>query len=1090
MGSEISDKVASREEHDRFRLVFDNSLIGIFVVDCDRRIIEINDRACQLFGHDAAELLGESVEVLHLSRASFQRFGQEVFSRIRSTGVADVHYELKRANGEVFQAALSGRPLNGVDRADGVIWVIDDISRTARAENALRASEERFALAVAGSNAGIWDWDIPTNRVYFSPRWKELIGYRDEEIPNRFEEWVERVHPDDLSGANAAIEAHLRGETELLATEFRMRCKDGSWRWILGHGLCVRDEQGRPLRMAGSNSDVDARRRAEDRARAQEAHLAAVLDTVQTGIVVIDHDLREVVDANEQAARILGTVREELIGSLCSEHLCLNPNACPFERGVPENWRSVSNDESVFVRADGTQVSVLKSLAPLQTAESNLLIESFVDVTPMKQTEQALRRAKEEAESAALAKSEFLAKMSHEIRTPMNSILGMTKLTLDSRLDTEQRENLEIVDAAAEALLALIDDILDFSKLEARRVLIDPVDFDLSVLFEEVLDGFALRAAEKELELIEFIDPQVPLGLKGDNQRLRQVLINLLGNAIKFTATGEVVLSVELAPENCGPDGPLAPPVPPVPRVQVKWLRFAVRDTGVGVAPEKQADIFSAFQQADNSVTREYGGSGLGLSISRQLVELMGGRLELTSTLGQGSEFSFLLPLEPASSPLPSANLAAPELRGLRCLVVDDNSANRRLLVKTLNGWGCKPHAVPGGAEALEALQQAHAAGDPFRLVLLDLLMPGMDGEQSARAIQGDGTCGAPDILLLASASVRGQAARLRALGVRSLLIKPVKHRQLLRAMSQALTLPLGPLADASQAANAKVVSQSPRFAGAQVLLVEDRLFNRKVAASYLSRFGIEVMTAGNGLQALELSRTRAFDLILMDIQMPLMDGFQTTVAIRDEPGNLNRSTPIVAMTAQALEGDRDKCLQAGMDDYLSKPIRLELLERALRRWLNDAEKRPRPSVDSSADQAVTPDPRSCALPGPPQALPAELESLFDNDPEGLADLLRTFVSDARADLDALLDGWRERDIGRMQGRLHALTGLVANMGFATAAERLAAMQVAVREVERNQTPDTGLDTAALEAPLAEARGAVTALIEGLDAEARCDPLS
>ncbi|WP_328984314.1 PAS domain S-box protein [Thiorhodovibrio winogradskyi] len=1088
----MSDTLVSRKEHSLYHLVFNNSLIGIFVVDCDRRIIEINERACKLFGYEATALLGESVEVLHISPASFQRFGKEVFSRIHSTGVADVRYQLKRANGEVFQAALSGRPLNGVDRAEGVIWVIDDISRTSRAEGALRASEERFALAVAGSNAGIWDWDIPTNRIYFSPRWKELIGYADAEIPNRFEEWAARVHPEDLPGANAAIEAHLRGATDLLATEFRMRCKDGSWRWILGRGLCVRDEQGRPLRMAGSHSDIDARRRAEDRARAQEARLAAVLDTVQTGIVVIDHDLREVVDANEQAARILGLVREELIGTLCSDHLCLNPDHCPFESGTPETWRSISNQEAVFVRADGTQVSVLKSLAPLKLQDSNLLIESFVDITPLKETEQALRLAKEEAESAALAKSEFLAKMSHEIRTPMNSILGMTKLTLDSRLDTEQRENLEIVDAAAEALLALIDDILDFSKLEAHRVMLDPIDFDLSVLFEEVLDGFALRAAEKELELIEFIDPRVPLGLKGDTQRLRQVLINLLGNAIKFTASGEVVLSVEPASEQPGPDDP---PVRPGPGVRVKWLRFAVRDTGVGVAPEKQANIFSAFQQADNSVTREYGGTGLGLSISRQLVELMGGRLELTSRLGQGSEFSFLLPLEPASSPVPSASLTAPELRGLRCLVVDDNSANRRLLVKTLNGWGCRPHAVSGGADALADLQQANDAGDPFRLVLLDLLMPGMDGEQTAHAIQGDGRCGAPDILLLASASVRGQAARLRTLGVRSLLIKPVKHRQLLRAMTQALTLPQGTLDAVSLSASSKVVSQSPRFAGARVLLAEDRLFNRKVAVSYLSRFGIEVMTAVNGLQALELSRTCVFDLIFMDLQMPRMDGYQATVAIRDEPGHLNRNTPIVAMTAQALEGDREKCLQAGMDDYLSKPIRLELLERALRRWLNDAERRPRLSVEPSAAgpaagpaaESAAQDPRSSAV---PKALPAELESLFEDDPEGLADLLRTFVSDCRADLDALLGAWRDRDIPRMQGRLHALKGLVANLGFAALAERLAAAQEAVQAVEFKQTPDTGLDMAALDVPLAEAREAVIALIDSLDTEAVSDPLS
>jgi PAS domain S-box-containing protein len=638
----------SLEQRHRFELVFENSLIGIFVVDRERRIIAINDCACAIFGHDRAALLGQSVERLHLSHASFQRFGDEVFSKIQSSGLIDVRYDLKRANGEIFRAALSGRPLNGVDRGDGVIWVVADISAMSRAEEALRASEERFALAVAGSNEGIWDWDLTTNRIYFSPRWKELIGHRDDEIPNRFEEWAARVHPDDLAAANAAIEAHLRGDTPMLNTEFRMRCKDGSWRWILGRGLCVRDEQGRPLRMAGSHSDVDDRRRAEDQARAKEAHLAAVINTVQTGIVVIDHEQRLVVEANELAARILGCPRDALIGSDCGGRLCLNPNACPFADESARPTDPITNQEAVFTRADGTQVDVLKSSAPLCLDGRKLLIESFVDISPIKETEQALRRAKEQAESAAIAKSEFLAKMSHEIRTPMNSILGMTKLTLDSELDTEQRENLDIVDASAESLLALIDNILDFSKLEARRVTMDPVDFDLSALFEEVRDGFAFRAAEKGLELIAVIDPQVPLGVRGDAQRLRQVLVNLLGNAIKFTAAGEVVLSVEPAP---------APGVPPdVPpgdqRETPPWLRFAVRDTGVGVAAEKQADIFLAFQQADNSVTRHYGGSGLGLSISRQLVELMGGRIDLESTPEQGSVFWFEIPLPPARRPL------------------------------------------------------------------------------------------------------------------------------------------------------------------------------------------------------------------------------------------------------------------------------------------------------------------------------------------------------------------------------------------------------------------------------------------------------
>ncbi|WP_200279466.1 PAS domain-containing hybrid sensor histidine kinase/response regulator [Rhabdochromatium marinum] len=807
------------DSEDLFRLVFDNSLIGIFVVDDEQRIIKINDCASQLFGYEAGALTGELVELLHTSPAACERFGAEVFRHIKSRGVADVHYEMKRANGEVFLAALSGRPLNGANCEDGILWVVADISITARAE---------------------------------------------------------------------------------------------------------------------------------ERARAKEAHLAAVIETVQTGIVVIDHDRHMVLDANHLAAQILGSSREALIGSPCGGRLCLNPAGCPFEQGALETWETVTNQEARFVRADGSQVSVLKSTVPLRLNEQNLLIESFVDITLIKQTEQALRSAKEKAESAAIAKSEFLAKMSHEIRTPMNSILGMTKLTLDSQLDADQRENLEIVDASAESLLELIDDILDFSKLEARRVSLNPMDFDLSVLFEEVLDGFGLRAAEKSLELIEFIDPQVPLGLRGDVQRLRQVLINLLGNAIKFTATGEVVLSVELA--SSASDGMAPAPQPEVDDSNVIWLKFAVRDTGIGVALEQQTEIFVAFQQADNGTTREFGGSGLGLSISRQLVELMGGRIGVNSAPGLGSEFWVLLPMLAASSPVFKASLINPSLQGLSCLVVDDNSANRRLLEKTLSGWGCEPQSVASGAEAIDALTSASQAQDPFRLVLLDLLMPGMDGEQTARAICNTPACGEPEILLLTSASMRGDMASLRALGVHGLLIKPVRSRQLLRAIAQVLAAPAA-YGESRMAAGAEVgaatgvwaSSRRADFTGKRALLVEDRPFNQKVAHSYLVRYGIDVTTATNGLQALELARTQRYDLIFMDVQMPVMDGVQTSIAIRDEPGHLNRTTPIIAMTAHVLKGDRDRCLNAGMDDYLTKPLRLELLERVLHHWLDETGQRLRP---------------------------------------------------------------------------------------------------------------------------------------------------
>jgi len=904
-----------------------------------------------------------------------------------------------------------------------VVWVVADLSEAQAIEAALRESESRYALAVAGANDGLWDWKVPEDQVYYSPRWKAMLGYDDAELPSRFEEWRTRVHPDDLPGALAAIDAHLQGAVDHLDIEFRMRHKDGTWRWILARAACVRDADGRPLRMAGSHTDITERKRVADQLQENEHRLHAVFTAVQTGIAIIDLEAHRVVDANEKASEILGIDRQALVGARCYAHFCADPLACPFLSDLHQR----SHNEISLSGPDGRAITVLKSGVALDLSGRRLLVESFVDITERKLAEQDLRAAKEQAEQAALVKSEFMAKMSHEIRTPMNSIIGMTKLTLDSDLDAEQRENLEIVEASAEALLSLIDDVLDFSKIEAGQVELEAVDFELAGVVEDVMDSFGYRAAQKGIELVHLIEHTVPASLCGDPSGLRQILVNLIGNALKFTETGEVLL--EVAPEIQDAGGLM--------------LRFTITDTGIGVPVDKRAAIFEAFIQADNGTRRRYEGTGLGLTISRQLARMMGGEMGLEGRPEGGSRFWFTARFGLAESPAPPADGAAVVLAGAHCLIVDDNRANRLVLEKTLSVWSCRVAAVTGGREALVELARAAAAGTPYDLVLLDMMMPDLDGEETARLIQADPASGRPRVIVLTSVGHRGEAQRLAGQGVVGCLLKPIRRAQLFETLTQAMqrTPVVGtrggrepPPAGPARAA------RDTSLAGLRVLLAEDKPFNQRLAVQLLARRGVLVTTADDGRQALEIHASVPFDLILMDVQMPVMDGFDTTRAIREResaavapPGRPQRRTPIIAMTAHALKGDRERCLAAGMDDYLTKPIDAERLCEKVRLWSGRADGAPSPV---SAGIEPRPAGRVGAPIHPDSAVAlARIAAAFGDDPSGLAGLVALFIEDAERDLAALQAAAMAGDATAIVRLAHSLKGMIRNVGLSELGE-------------------------------------------------------
>ncbi|RPH60127.1 MAG: response regulator, partial [Acidobacteria bacterium] len=660
--------------------------------------------------------------------------------------------------------------------------------------------------------------------------------------------------------------------------------------------------------------------------------------------------------------------------------------------------------ENRYFHKDGTPRWLLWTATPFR--EQQVIYAAGRDITERKAAEDTkarlvreLESAKRQAEDATAAKSAFLANMSHEIRTPLNAIMGMTALALDTRLSAEQKTYLATVNSSAASLLEIVNDVLDFSKIEANRLELDREDFDLRETVGDAANVLALRASEKAVELAYEVTPSVPELLIGDAGRLRQVLLNVLGNAVKFTAHGEVVLRVTR--EDAGSE-----------RVR---LHFTVSDTGIGIPEEKLAHVFEAFMQADNSTTRRYGGTGLGLAITRRLVELMNGRLWVESQVGRGSTFHFTAEFErSSSSPLAPAVAEPKGVEGLRVLVVDDNSTNRRILGRMLASWRVKPTTVSDAPSALATLRRATTDAQRFDLVISDCQMPDVDGFTLARQIKGDRRVGKTPVIMLTSMGRAEDAARCKKLGLEGYLTKPVKHSDLLDTLTTLVGVP-------ARRGRVRPSRRPPPRVPAKtlrVLVAEDNVVNRQLVTTLLKKRGHRVTAVENGraaLTALETGEGRRFDVVVMDLQMPEMSGFEAVRTIRARENNTSSRVPVIALTAHAMQGDRERCLEAGFDGYLTKPIEVDKLVATVERFAGD-QKAPTP----------TPDPHQ-----PAEAVFDERAALshMGGDRRLLKEIVALFRSDCPSSLRSI-----ERAVDRQDGEAlryaaHKLKGTIATLG-------------------------------------------------------------
>ncbi len=988
----------------------------------------VSENVREILGYSASEMMSQDFVYLALIHPDDrERVTQEAKDNIANhIDHCEQSYRLRMKDGEYrWFSDFTMRTRNYQNVLTSIRGYIYDQTMQKKAELELATERTRLAGILEGTHVGTWEWNVQTGETLFNERWAEMIGWTlDELSPVSIETWTKFTHPDDLKLSGALLEKHFAGELENFECESRMRHKNGEWVWVLDRGkVATWTEDGKPLIMMGTHQDITNRKQAEASLLHQKAHFESLFTNTNDAMIFFDTEHR-IVNVNAVFTSIFGYTLDEVLYK--NINTVVDPLRQAHEYGSPRILRGEQIEMDVIRYAkSGEPRNVLLKGGPVRQLDE--IVGGYAiysDITDRKLAEQELLKTNreleeandranglaEEATIASRAKSEFLANMSHEIRTPMNGVIGMTGLLLDTDLTGDQRRYAEIVKSSGESLLGLINDILDFSKIEAGKLDLETLDFELQSLLDDFASTMAIKTHDKGLELLCAADPDVPTLLMGDPGRLRQILTNLTGNAVKFTQQGEVAVRVETVLESGRDDSCL--------------LRFSVRDTGIGIPPDKIGTLFSKFTQVDASTTRQYGGTGLGLSISKQLAELMGGEIGVKSVLGQGSEFWFTARFGVREDAVQEEKSPS-NLVGVRTLIVDDNATNREILSTRLISWGMCPEETPDGPSGLQALYCALGENNPFKLAIIDMQMPGMDGEALGRAIKADARLTDTRLVMLTSLGARGDANRLQEIGFSAYATKPIQHQLLKTVLSQALSTSEDeqsrPFATRHTAREAL-----PRFINckARILLAEDNITNQQVAQGILKKLGLAADAVANGREAIDALKTLPYDLVLMDVQMPEMDGMEATRHIRNPLSAMtNRHIPIIAMTAHAMQGDKERCLEAGMNDYVTKPVSIQALAKTLEKWL------PRETTESVIQE---PTDKNRLENGPSDPIIFDREALLNRvqgDQELTTLVLQGFLEDIPRQIVALRKYLETGDVAGAERQAHTIKGASANVG-------------------------------------------------------------
>ncbi|TNF32576.1 MAG: PAS domain S-box protein, partial [Gammaproteobacteria bacterium] len=917
----------------------------VAITDVKGNITFANDRFSEISGYTREELIGQNHRILN-SGYHDKNFFQDMYQAIVNGKVWHGEVCNRAKDGHFYWVDTTVVPFRGKDgKPQSYIAIRTDITERKYAEMALELSRKQLELVIDATAVGVWDWQIQTGDVSFNERWAEIIGYtRDELRPLTIDTWMRVAHPDDLAKSGKLLDDHWQGKTDRYVCEARMKHKDGHWVWVLDTGKVVEwQDDGKPKRMIGTHLDITERKQAELALQRSEELMRGLFEMSPVGIALNDFETGEFIKINNALLEPTGYTHDEFVNL---SYWDITPKE--YESHEAEQIESLKTlgrygpYEKEYIRKNGNRYPVLlNGMIVLDPTSGRKMIWSIVqDITERKKVEMELLNAKNAAEAAAQAKSEFLARMSHEIRTPMNGVLGMLSLLQNTALNEEQQHRLHIAQSSAQSLLTLINDILDFSKVDAGKMDLEDLDFNLRAMLGECAESLADQAQKKNIELVLDMTEVDESLVKGDPGRLRQILTNLVGNAIKFTEQGEIVIRCHLQQHETE-----------------HWL-FAcqVSDTGIGIPEDKLGILFESFTQVEASTTRKYGGSGLGLAIARKLCELMGGAIHVESESGKGSRFSFHVLLRKSEQSI--RVIPRIDMQALNLLVVDDNATNRKVLRGQLEHWGSQVVEVASAAEALVHCEQRIKQIDTpfFDVAFVDMQMPLMDGAELARLLKADKRFNKMKLVLMTSMGHHGDARRFADIGFDAYFPKPATTEDLFDALSvvadggetlrQAEPLVtrhyLKTLVRQVNTApgSAEGMENVPTWPpDTRILLVEDNQINQLVASGIMKEFGLHVEIAADGREALASLRNAPVDapytLIIMDCQMPEMDGYEATRQIR--AGNAGRNyqaIPVIAMTANAMPGDREKCLAAGMDDYMAKPVDAGILLEKLKCWL------------------------------------------------------------------------------------------------------------------------------------------------------------